>query len=58
MAWETGDDGRWRLDAVPLSRVLLVMHVVPDFADLSRRRGMSVRHLSYIYEVKMLREMR
>ena len=58
MAWQTEDDGWWGLDAVPLSRVRLVVHVVPDFSDLGRSRGMSVRHLSYIYEVEELREMR
>ena len=58
IAWEIGDDGRWGLEAVPLSRVRRVVHVVPDFADLRRRRGMRVSPPSYIAEVEELREMR
>eukprot|EP00168_Porphyra_purpurea_P000287 TRINITY_DN10331_c0_g1_i1.p2 TRINITY_DN10331_c0_g1~~TRINITY_DN10331_c0_g1_i1.p2 ORF type:complete len:198 (-),score=6.85 TRINITY_DN10331_c0_g1_i1:34-627(-) len=39
LAWGVGESATWGLEAVPLSRVRRVVHVVPDFADLGRRAG-------------------
>jgi len=58
LAWDLGEDGAWGLEAVPLSRVRRVVHVVPDFADLKRRCGMKALPPSYIGPVEDLREMR
>lgn len=40
-------EGDWQLRVVPMSRVLRVAHVVPDFAELSARRGIEALPARY-----------
>jgi len=51
-------DGDWALRVVPMSRVLRVAHIAPDFADLTVRRGVKAlpaRHSSPLIDQRGMR---
>jgi len=50
--------GDWSVTAVPLSRVRRVTHVVPDFSELSSRRGVRAKPARYNASLEQRRAMR
>jgi len=52
------EDGDWSVTAVPISRVRRVIHVVPDFDDLSTRRGVKAMPARYTASGEQRRAMR
>jgi len=51
------EDGDWSVTAVPISRIRRVVHVVPDFAELTRRQGVKALPARYSASVEERREM-
>lgn len=56
-AWTFDREGERELEAGQLSRVHLVVHVVPAFADFIERRGVKATPSSYIGQGRYLLEM-
>lgn len=50
--------GDWSVSAVPLSRVRRMIHVAPDFAELSARRGVKAMPAGYTASLEDRRAMR
>lgn len=51
-------EGDWQLRVVPMSRILRVTHVVPDFAELTARCGVKALPARYCAPVAERRKMR
>lgn len=52
------EQGSWSITAVPVSRVRRVVHVVPDFGELSARLGVKALPARYTASVDERRDMR
>lgn len=53
-----GDSGHWHVQVIPVSRIRRVVHVVPDFEEIAKKRCLEARPPPHNVSVQAHREMR